>query len=63
MELQVKNATEALIEVQVKAAAAQERLLAAEAEIKEVSLLIPASLEWFHSNYFTRCPQTPFSIS
>ena len=35
MELQVKNASQALAEVNAKAAAAQERLAAAEAEIKE----------------------------
>lgn len=36
MELQIKNATVAIAEEQAKAAAAQERLVAAEAEIKEV---------------------------
>ncbi len=39
MELQVKNASQALAEVNAKAAAAQERLAAAEAEIKEARLV------------------------
>lgn len=49
MELQVKNATEALAEVRARAATAQERLVAAEAEIKEVSCC------FLHCHFASHC--------